>query len=57
MLFFCLLEEDKLITKLSVETDQLLEPISGNYDPARVRLVITVRLRPWEINIGNMQFG
>lgn len=52
--FFCLLEDDKLITKVSVETDQLLD-VSEN--SANAELVITVRLRPYEMQLGNMQFG
>lgn len=52
--FYCLLEDDALITKLSVETDQLLET-DGSPDP--VRLVVTVRLRPYELHLGNIQFG
>ena len=55
--FFCLLEEDKLITKVSVETDQLLEFVSPRMDENEVRLVITVSLRPYEMHLGNMQFG
>jgi hypothetical protein len=52
--FFCLLEDDKLITKVSVETDQLLDASSQSH---HVHLVITVRLRPYEMHLGNMQFG
>jgi hypothetical protein len=55
--FFCLLEEDSLITKVAVETDQLLQFVGQNRDMADVRLVITVRLRPYELHLGNMQFG
>ena len=56
MPFFCLLEEDQLITKLSVETDQLLEFVTpGNLSD--VRLVITVRVRPYAMHPGNMEFG
>lgn len=55
--FFCLLEDDKLITKVSVETDQLLEFPGPTQNPEDVRLVITVRLRPYEMHLGNMQFG
>lgn len=55
--FFVLLEEDKLITKLSVETDRLLEPISSPPQATDARLVITVRLRPFEMTPTNMPFG
>lgn len=37
--FFCLLEDDHLITRLSVQTDRLLEPVAT---PAEVVLVIHV---------------
>jgi len=53
--FFCLLEDDHLITKIAVETDQLLDLPSE--DPHSVLLVITVRLRPYEMRLDNMQFG
>jgi hypothetical protein len=55
--FYCLLEDDRLITKVSVETDQLLQYISINSDVNDVRLVITVTLRPYEMHLGNIQFG
>jgi len=55
--FFCLLEDDKLITKVSVETDQLLQFVTPRRDTNEVRLVITVTIRPYEIHLGNMQFG
>jgi hypothetical protein len=55
--FYCLLEDDKLITKVSIETDQLLQFVTQKEEMSEVRLIITVRLRPYEINIGNVQFG
>jgi hypothetical protein len=51
------LEDDKLITKVSVETDQLLEFSTTASDINDARLVITIRLRPYEMHLGNMQFG
>jgi hypothetical protein len=54
---FCLLADDKLITKVSVETDQLLEFVGSSTNDYDVRLVITVRLRPYEMHLGNMQWG
>jgi hypothetical protein len=53
--FFCLLEDDRLITKVSVETDSLLEAIKG--DPNDVRVTITVRIRPYQMHVGNMMLG
>ncbi len=55
--FFCLLEDDRLITKVSVETDQLLQFVTPQQDMNEVRLVITVTLRPYEMHLGNLQFG
>jgi hypothetical protein len=50
---YCLLSDDRLITKLAVETDQLLKVNAPN----EVKLIITVSLRPYDTNLGNMQFG
>jgi hypothetical protein len=55
--FFCLLEDDKLITKVSVETDRLLEPVAAMISPHDARLVITVRVSPYEVHVDNMHFG
>jgi hypothetical protein len=55
--FYCLLSDDKLITKVSLETGQLLEFVGSGESADDVRLVITVRLRPYEMQLGNMQFG
>jgi hypothetical protein len=54
--FYCLLADDKLITKVSVETDQLLELLDSQ-NSNDVRLVITVRVRPYEMNPWNLPFG
>jgi hypothetical protein len=57
--FYCLLENDKLISKVSVETDILLQDLPPPHVPDEhdARLVITVRLRPYEIHTGNIQFA
>jgi hypothetical protein len=44
--FYCLLQDDVLITKVAVETDFLLEPINSEFDPNDARLVITVTIQP-----------
>lgn len=55
--FYCLLSDDKLITKVSVETDRLLEP-TGAVDQANdCRLVITVRLKPYDMGWDNLNFS
>lgn len=56
--FYCLLEDDKLVSHFSVETDTLLDPPSDqDPDTNRVRLVITVELRPYDVNMLNLNFG
>ena len=55
--FFCLLEDDKLISHASVETDTLLEPVSDQPDDNDARVVITVKIRPYEVTIGNLSFA
>lgn len=55
--FFCLLEDDSMLTKVSVETDQLLENISERFDQNDVRLVITVQIRPHVMSVVNIPFG
>jgi hypothetical protein len=44
--FYSLLEDDALVTKVSVETDFLLEPIGADFDKNDSRLIITVTLQP-----------
>lgn len=45
--FFCLLEDDSLISSASVETDTLLQPTGSEWDRNDARLVITARLTPY----------
>lgn len=49
--FFCLLEDDILITDLSVTADRLLEPCSS---PAHVKLIIGVHIKQAPIIGANM---
>ncbi len=57
--FFCLLEDDNLVTHLSVETDTLLDPPTGNkeLDQRQVKLVITVDLKPLDVTMFNLSFA
>jgi hypothetical protein len=57
--FFCLLEDDKLVSSLSVDTDTLLDPITGDNDAdqSRVKIVITVAIRPYHITMNNLSFS
>lgn len=52
--FFCLLEDDNLVTNLNVRTEQLLEPIS---DPSVVDLFIQVHTRITRPTFGNLSFA
>lgn len=49
--FFCLLEDDNLITRLDVRTERLLVPDADSSD---VRLLLHVRTRPTSVTWGNM---
>lgn len=55
--FFCLLEDDTLVTRVSVETDYLLEPVGcpkcgDQEDQNDARIVIFVELRPYTQTLG-----
>lgn len=52
---YVLLEDDKLITRVSVETDRLLAPVSG--DTADVRLVLHVKIKPYAPAYWNEHLG
>jgi hypothetical protein len=56
--FYCLLDDDKQVTHIEVETDTLLDPFTGNEaDNNKVRLVITVELRPYNVTLFNLSFA
>jgi len=52
--FYCLLEDDRLISHVSVTTDMLLEPI--NEQPHDARVVIDVKVTPQRATMFNMSF-
>ena len=52
--FFCLLEDDALITKVSVDTHRLLEPNATSND---VQLFIHVTTKALVATYGNVDFG
>jgi hypothetical protein len=55
---FCvLLEDDRLITHLSVTTDILLEPVPNVPPDNAVRLVLNVTVRPYRAYIENLGYG
>jgi len=54
--FYVLLEDDRLITRLSVQTDTLLQPTGSEAGPQDARLTITVRLSPYHTTVWNVGF-
>lgn len=55
--FYCLLEDDKHVTQLSVETDTLLSPFSEDETANQLaHLVITVELHPYFVTLDNVGF-
>jgi hypothetical protein len=55
--FFCLMEDDALITQVSVDTDVLLERVTDTETDHDARLVITVSLGPARVTMRNTSFG
>jgi hypothetical protein len=55
--FFCLLEDDDLVTALSVETDILLDPPNGDAGQSQVKIVISVELKPNNVTMFNLSFA
>lgn len=55
--FFCLLEDDSLITNVSAETDTLLQPTGDEWEKNDTRLVMTIRLQPYHVTFQNIAFG
>lgn len=55
--FYCLLEDDKLVSHVSVTTDLLLEPTADDAGDHDARITIAVRLRPFTFGWHNISFG
>jgi hypothetical protein len=56
--FYCLLDDDSLVAKLSVEADELLQHVGGDVPHEKdARLVITVTVRPSRVQWNNLVFG
>jgi hypothetical protein len=53
--FFCLLEDDLLITEFNVTTDRLLRPARSDEKDTEVVLIIQVTVKATEINLENLQ--
>ena len=54
--FFVLMEDDNLITHLSVTSDRLLEDVPGVPVHDGVRVVIDVTVRPYSVHLDNLSF-
>ena len=54
---YCLLEDDRLVTHVSIETDTLLEPVSNTPNANDVHLVIRVDVQPYFLTRENSVFG
>lgn len=54
--FFCLLEDDSLITRAVVETDTLLSPVSNSNDSNDARVIITVETSVTNVRGDNIGF-
>jgi hypothetical protein len=52
--FFCLLEDDNLITALAVKSDRLLEP---DLDARQAEVLINVRVRALQVFFGTVGLG
>lgn len=55
--FFCLLEDDSIITRATVESDSLLQPVSNPPNQNDARVVMTVRIRPGRVTAENVGFA
>ena len=55
--FYVLLEDDKLVSHVSVTTDTLLEPTAPDAGDHDLRVTIAVRLRPFIVTWGNINFS
>ncbi len=54
--FYCLLQDDRLITQVGVETDILLESTGETFNVNDSRLVMTFKLRPAHMTWANIGF-
>ena len=54
---FCLLADDRLVTHVSVETDQLLIPSEQSIEDSNVHIIINVKIRPYTLRLYNAHFG
>lgn len=56
--FYVLLEDDRLITRVAVTSDMLLEPVEGvEREEDAVRLLINATVRPYRVTFENVDFA
>jgi hypothetical protein len=53
--FYCLLENDSLVTELNVTTDRLLKPLSAGQNPSEVMLIVQVKIKGADIGFHNLE--
>ncbi len=52
--FFCLLENDSLVTQLNVTTDRLLPPLKDGQHENEVVLIIKVKVKAAKVYVENL---
>jgi hypothetical protein len=55
--FFCLLEDDKLISHVSVATDMMLGSVEGGFDDNAAHIIIDVKISPYRMTWANIGFA
>ena len=55
--FFCLLQDDSLITKVAIRADRLLQPLRDPFTPDHIRLMIGVTIRATHLTNANFPIG
>ena len=55
--FFTLLDDRRLVTAISIDTDTLLDPVLPEEDHRRVRAVITVDVRATRLTYLNLEMS
>jgi len=52
--FFCLMEDDSLVTELNVTTDRLFTPLKTARHKHEVMLIIKVKIKATQVSFGNL---
>jgi hypothetical protein len=55
--FFVLYNDDKVVSKLTVETDNLYRPRMTHHQEKPILLTVNVTLRPYNVNMFNLMFA